>query len=68
MIHKIIIAFIIGLFIYHRKVDYYKTMPRQDLRMAFIISLWAYFSMVNNWFIIAGLIVLNVLGHKRSFK
>ena len=62
MIHKIIIAFIIGLFIYHRKVDYYKTMPRQDLRMAFIISL------INNWFIIAGLIVLNVLGHKRSFK
>lgn len=49
-------------------MDYYKTMPRRDLRTAFLISLWAYTSMTNHWFIIIGLIVLNVLGHKRSFK
>lgn len=49
-------------------MDYYKTMPRKDLRIAFLISLWAYFSMSNHWFIIIGLILLNVFGYKRQFK
>ena len=63
----LIISFVVGVFIYYRRLDYYATMPRESLIAATIISVWTYLCLrVSFWFVIAGLLVLNVFGQKRK--
>ena len=57
----IIICIIIGIFIYNRKLDYYKVIPRNDIFTSVMIALWSYISLRQPWFVIVGLIVLNML-------
>lgn len=57
----IIICIIIGVFIYNRKLDYYKVIPRNDIFTSVMIALWSYISLRQPWFVIIGLIVLNML-------
>ena len=66
----ILICIIIGFFIYFRKLDYYTSMPRKSLLTSVMIAIWAYLSIKQPWFIIAGLVFLNVFGykHKNKFK
>lgn len=58
----IIVSILTGIFIYNRKLDYYKVIPRENIIAAIIISLWTYISFKYSvWFIIVGLLVLNIL-------
>lgn len=57
----IVICVIIGFFIYFRKLDYYEVLPRYNIIAAVLTSLWAYISLKQPWFIIVGLVCLNLL-------
>ena len=58
----IIVSILTGIFIYNRKLDYYKVIPRENIIAAIIISLWTYISFKYSvWFVIVGLVVLNIL-------
>ena len=57
-----IVSILTGIFIYNRKLDYYKVIPRENIIAAIIISLWTYISFKYSvWFVIVGLVVLNIL-------
>ncbi len=60
--HIIAVSIIICIFIYNRKLDYYKVIPRKNLFIAVCIGLWTYISFTYNvWFVIIGLVILNML-------
>lgn len=64
MNRQVVISIITGIFIYFRTLDYYQTMPRKNMTVAALIALWTYMSIQNPIFIIAGLLALNIFGHK----
>jgi hypothetical protein len=51
----LLISVVVGVFIYYRRLDYYATIPRAYLSLQ-----------VSFWFVIAGLVALNVFGQKRK--
>jgi len=56
------VSIICGIFIYYRTIDYYKVLPRENIFVSLMIILWTYISLKYNiWFIIVGLIILNIL-------
>lgn len=58
----ILVSIITCFFIYNRKLNYYKVIPRENILVAIIIGIWTYVSFKYNvWFVILGLIVLNIL-------
>ena len=58
----ILVSIITCFFIYNRKLNYYKVIPRENILVAIIIGIWTYISFKYNvWFVILGLIVLNFL-------
>jgi len=58
----IIISVITGLFIYNRKLDYYKVIPSKNIKASILIIIWTYISfMYSPWFVIVGLVALNIL-------
>ena len=66
-IELLIISIITGIFIYFRKLDYYKTLPRENIYISLIIIIWTYLVIrVSPWFIIVGLVMLNLLGYKHE--
>ena len=66
-IELLIISIITGIFIYFRKLDYYKTLPRENIYISLIIIIWTYLVIkVSPWFILVGLVVLNLLGFKNE--
>lgn len=66
-IELLIISIITGIFIYFRKLDYYKTLPRENIYISLIIIIWTYLVIrVSPWFIIVGLVILNLLGYKHE--
>ena len=48
----ILICIIIGYFIYNRKLDYYKVIPRKNILASIMIALWSYIALKQHWFII----------------
>ena len=66
-IELLIISIITGIFIYFRKLDYYKTLPRENIYISLIIIIWTYLVIrVSPWFVIVGLVMLNLLGYKHE--
>lgn len=65
-IKMLLISIITGFFIYHRKLDYYKTIPRKDSDVAIIIGIWTLLSILDPIWIIVGLVILNVYGEKKE--
>ena len=63
---SITISLITAIFIYFRKLDYYKTMPRKNIYVSILIALWTYLSIIEPWSIIVGLIFLNLFGFKHT--
>ena len=58
----VLVSIITCFFIYNRKLDYYKVIPRKNIAVAVFIGLWTYISFrYSVWFVIVGLIVLNLL-------
>lgn len=57
----LIVAVLVSLFIYFRKIDYYKLMPRKNIITALLIGLWTYLSLQEPIIIIIGLLVLLLL-------
>lgn len=58
----IVVSIITCFFIYNRKLDYYKVIPRKNIAVALCIGLWTYISFrYSVWFVIVGLVVLNIL-------
>ena len=62
----LLIPIITGFFIYFRKLDYYKTMPRKNIIVSLAISAWRYLAMIDPCYIIYGLILLNLFGKKMN--
>ena len=61
-LHIIVVSIITCFFIYNRKLDYYKVIPRKNIAVAVFIGLWTYISFrYSVWFVIVGLVVLNIL-------
>ena len=61
-INIIVICFLISLFIYFRKIDYYKLMPRNNIVTAIAVGIWSYLSLgISPWFIIIGLSFLYII-------
>ena len=59
----ILIPLITGFFIYFRKLDYYKSIPRENILASALISLWTWLVITKDpWFIIVGLVILNLFG------
>lgn len=66
-IELLIISLITGLFIYFRKLDYYKSLPRKNIYSVLGVGIWTYLVLkVSPWFIIVGLIILNIFGFKHE--
>ena len=61
------ISLIAGFFIYFRELDYYRSIPRHSLLAALIIVLWSYATLKEPYFLIVGLLLLNVFGYKHAF-
>jgi len=57
----LIVAVLVSLFIYFRKIDYYKLIPRKNLLTALLIGLWTYLSLKEPIIIIVGLLILLLL-------
>ena len=58
----VLVSMITCIFIYNRKLDYYKVIPRKNIAVAVFIGLWTYISFrYSVWFVIVGLVVLNIL-------
>ncbi len=58
----LIVSIITSIFIYNRKLDYYKVIPRKNVLVALCIGLWTYIAFrYSVWFVIIGLIVLNII-------
>ena len=67
IIEVLIVCLITGIFIYYRKLDYYKTLPRKSLYVSFIIIVWSFLVLVvSPWFLPIGLLLLNILGFKHE--
>ena len=61
-LHLIIVSIITGIFIYNRKLDYYKVIPRENIKASVLIMIWTYISFrYSPWFVIVGLVTLNLL-------
>ena len=68
MLQLVLISFITGIFIYYRKLDYYKSIPRLNLLASLLIMLWTFLAIaISPWFIILGLVILNIYGIKHEF-
>ena len=61
---NITISVITGIFIYFRRLDYYRTLPRYSIRVSLLIMIWTYFAILEPWSIIIGLVLLNLFGYK----
>ena len=57
----LIVAVLVSLFIYFRKIDYYKLIPRKNLLTALLIGVWTYLSLKEPIIIIIGLLILLLL-------
>jgi hypothetical protein len=58
----LIVSIVAGFFIYFRKLDYYKSIPRYSILTSLIIVLWSYATLKEPWFLVIGLIALNLFG------
>ncbi len=61
---NITISVITGIFIYFRRLDYYRTLPRYNIRVSILIMIWTYLAILEPWSIIIGLVLLNLFGYK----
>lgn len=64
----IVCSFIASVFIYFRKLDYYKTIPRFDIKACLAVFVWSVFVFADPLFLPLGLIILNIYGHKHQEK
>tara|TARA_B100000674_G_C37408218_1_gene719466 strand:+ start:175 stop:429 length:255 start_codon:yes stop_codon:yes gene_type:complete len=63
----IISAFIASIFIYFRKLDYYKTLPRKKIWVSVVVFIWSVATLTEPFFLPIGLVILNLLGDKHDF-
>lgn len=61
---KISSSIVAGIFIYFRKLDYYKSIPRESILTSFIIVIWSILTLNFPIFLVIGLIALDLFGHK----
>ncbi len=59
------VSIVAGIFIYFRKLDYYKSIPRNNIFSSFIIILWSILTLKFPIFLIIGLIILDSFGYKK---
>lgn len=59
------VSIVAGIFIYFRKLDYYKSIPRNNIFASFIIILWSILTLKFPIFLIIGLIILDSFGYKK---
>lgn len=62
---KISSSIVAGIFIYFRKLDYYKSIPRESILTSIIIIIWSILTLNYPIFLVIGLMILNIFGHKK---
>jgi len=63
----LILSLIAGVFIYYRELDYYLTIPRESFLASALIVVWSYATLKEPYFLVVGLVLLNLFGYKHSF-
>ena len=58
------VSIITGIFIYYRKLDYYATIPRENIWAVLGIIVWTFVSLYEPYFVVVGLVLLNIFGVK----
>ena len=61
---KISSSIVAGIYIYFRKLDYYKSIPRESILTSFIIVIWSILTLNFPIFLVIGLMALDLFGHK----
>lgn len=62
---KISSSIVAGIFIYFRKLDYYKSIPRESILTSFIIIIWSMLTLNYPIFLVIGLMILNIFGYEK---
>ena len=57
-------SIVAGIFIYFRKLDYYKSIPRKSIFTSLIIIIWSILTLSYPIFLVIGLMALDLFGHK----
>ena len=65
-IRAFISSIIASVFIYHRKLDYYKSMPRKNLMTSLVIIAWSLAVLKEPLMLPIGLVILNLVGEKHN--
>ena len=60
-------SIIAGVFIYFRKLDYYRTMPRQSITVSVSIIVWSWLNYLEPLCLPLGLVIINLVGYKHVF-
>lgn len=59
------VSFVAGLWIYYRKLDYYKSIPTNNLFTSLIIFIWSVLTLKYPIFLVIGLLILSTFGLKK---
>ena len=59
------VSFVAGLWIYFRELDYYKSLPTNNLFTSLIIFIWSALTLKYPIFLAIGLLILSTLGSKK---
>ena len=60
------LSIITALFIYYRKLDYYSTIPRHSIMTSIAVAIWTFVTLQEPYFLVIGLVLLNVFGIKHE--
>jgi hypothetical protein len=61
-----ILSIIAGIFIYYRKLDYYASIPRENIWASLAVILWTFVTLYEPYFLVVGLVLLNLFGVKHE--
>ena len=61
-----ILSIIAGIFIYYRKLDYYASIPRENIWASLAVILWTFVTLYEPYFLVVGLVSLNLFGVKHE--
>jgi len=61
-----ILSIIAGIFIYYRKLDYYVSIPRENIWASLAVILWTFVTLYEPYFLVVGLVLLNLFGVKHE--
>jgi hypothetical protein len=59
----LIVSILAGFFIYFRTLDYYKSIPRQNVLASIMVVVWTFLTLNEPLLLVLGLIILSLFGY-----